>query len=175
MKTDLYQNITNQIIRALEQGTRPWHQPWSVEHAAGRVSWPPRAGGIPYQGINVLMLWAAAVEKEFSSPFWFTFKQALDLGAHVRKGEKGSLVVYADRITRTETDTAPPARARAGPRRVLAPAAQGATARRVRASAFAALVPPKKVASDFRTLGRAASEEWRPLVLSAVRCAQNQQ
>jgi antirestriction protein ArdC len=31
-----------------------------------------------------------------------TFKQALELGAHVRKGEKGSLVVYADTITRTE-------------------------------------------------------------------------
>ncbi|RUX23881.1 DUF1738 domain-containing protein, partial [Mesorhizobium sp. M4A.F.Ca.ET.050.02.1.1] len=67
---------------------------------------PLRAGGIPYQGINVLMLWAAAVEKGYATPFWLTFKQALDLGAHVRKGEKGSLVVYAGRITGTETDTA---------------------------------------------------------------------
>lgn len=106
MKPDLYQQITDQIIRALEHGTRPWHQPWNAGHAAGRITRPLRAGGIPYQGINVLMLWAAAVEKGYATPFWFTFKQALDLGAHVRKGEKGSLVVYADRITRTETDAA---------------------------------------------------------------------
>ena len=106
MKSDLYQQVTDQIIRALEQGTRPWHQPWSVDHAAGRITRPLRAGGIPYQGINVLMLWSAAVEKGYASPFWFTYLQALDLGAHVRKGEKGSLVVYADRFTRTETDAA---------------------------------------------------------------------
>lgn len=106
MKTDLYKQITDHIIRALEQGTRPCHQPWSAGHAAGRVTRPLRANGIPYQGINVLMLWCAAVEKGYATPFWFTFKQAVDLGAHVRKGEKGSLVVYADHITRTETDTA---------------------------------------------------------------------
>lgn len=43
------------------------------------------------------------MEKGFSAPVWMTFKQALELGAHVRKGEKGSLVVYADTITRTES------------------------------------------------------------------------
>ena len=50
------------------------------------------------------MLWAEAMEKGFAAPIWMTFKQALELGAHVRKGEKGSLVVYASSITRTETD-----------------------------------------------------------------------
>ena len=50
------------------------------------------------------MLWASAMEHGFSAPIWMTFRQALDLGAHVRKGEKGSLVVYADRIRRTEVD-----------------------------------------------------------------------
>ena len=48
------------------------------------------------------MLWGAAVEAGYVSPFWMTFKQALELNAHVRKGEKGSLVVYANKITRTE-------------------------------------------------------------------------
>jgi antirestriction protein ArdC len=38
----------------------------------------------------------------FGSPMWMTFKQATELNAHVRKGEKGSLVVYANSITRTE-------------------------------------------------------------------------
>jgi antirestriction protein ArdC len=67
---------------------------------------PLRANGIPYQGINVLMLWSEAIEKGYASPIWMTFKQALDLKANVRKGEHGSLVVYADKIIRIETDGA---------------------------------------------------------------------
>jgi antirestriction protein ArdC len=52
------------------------------------------------------MLWAEAVEKGYAAPIWMTFKQALELGGHVRKGEKGSLVVYASSFTRTETNDA---------------------------------------------------------------------
>jgi antirestriction protein ArdC len=62
--------------------------------------------GVPYQGINVLMLWSAAIEKGYTAPIWMTFKQALELKAHVRKGEQGILVVYANKIIRTETDQA---------------------------------------------------------------------
>ena len=68
------------------------------------MSRPLRAGGIPYRGVNVLMLWAAAMEKGYSCPLWLTYKQASELGGQVRKGEKGSLVVYANRITKTATD-----------------------------------------------------------------------
>jgi antirestriction protein ArdC len=50
-----------------------------------------RGNGVPYQGINVLMLWSAAIEKGYTAPIWMTFKQALELKAHVRKGEQGSL------------------------------------------------------------------------------------
>ena len=103
MRTDVYQKITDQIVIALEQGVRPWHQPWNVEHSAGRITRPLRGNGVPYQGINVLMLWSAAIEKGYAAPIWMTFKQALELGASVRKGEHGSLVVYADKIIRTET------------------------------------------------------------------------
>ena len=56
-----------------------------------------------YKGINVLMLWGDAELKGFVCPIWMTFPQAQELGAHVRKGEHGSLVVYADKITRAET------------------------------------------------------------------------
>jgi len=70
-------------------------KPWSGEHAAGRITRPLRGNGVPYQGINVLMLWGAAMEKGYSAPVWMTFKQALALGGAVRKGEHGSLVVYA--------------------------------------------------------------------------------
>jgi antirestriction protein ArdC len=50
------------------------------------------------------MLWSAAIAKGYAAPIWMTYRQAQELGAHVRKGEEGSLVVYADKIIRTETD-----------------------------------------------------------------------
>ena len=101
---DCYSRITNKIIADLEQGVRPWMRPWNAEHAAGRITRPLRHNGIPYKGINVVMLWSASVAKGYACPIWLTFKQALELGGNVRKGETGELVVYADRITRTETD-----------------------------------------------------------------------
>jgi antirestriction protein ArdC len=105
MKTDVYQRITDQIVCELEKGVRPWMKPWNAEHAAGRITRPLRGNGIPYKGINVLMLWSAAMEKGYAAPVWMTFKQASELKANVRKGEHGSLVVYADTIIRTEADT----------------------------------------------------------------------
>jgi len=106
MRADVYQKITDQIVSELEKGVRPWFKPWNAEHAAGRITRPLRGNGIPYQGINVLMLWSAAMAKGYAAPIWMTFRQALELGAYVRKGEEGSLVVYADKIIRTETDAA---------------------------------------------------------------------
>jgi antirestriction protein ArdC len=101
---DIYQRVTDQIVAELEKGVRPWLKPWNAEHAAGRITRPLRANGIAYRGINVLMLWAAATEHGYSAPLWLTYKQAQELGGQVRKGEKGSLVVYANTITKTETD-----------------------------------------------------------------------
>jgi antirestriction protein ArdC len=106
MKADIYQRITDQIVSELEKGVKPWLQPWNADHAGGRITRPLRAGGIPYRGINVLMLWSAAMDKGYAAPVWMTFKQAMELKANVRKGERGSLVVYADKILRTETDAA---------------------------------------------------------------------
>lgn len=106
MRSDVYQRVTDSIVAELERGVRPWLKPWNAEHAAGRITRPLRGNLIPYRGINVLMLWAEAVEKGFAAPIWMTFKQALELGGHVRKGEKGSLVVYASSITRSEADEA---------------------------------------------------------------------
>ena len=106
MKADIYQRITDQIICELEKGVRPWLKPWSAEHASGRITRPLRGNGIPYKGINVLVLWSAAMEKGYAAPVWMTFKQASELKANVRKGERGSLVVYADKIIRTEADAA---------------------------------------------------------------------
>ncbi|MES9970975.1 MAG: zincin-like metallopeptidase domain-containing protein [Candidatus Thiodiazotropha sp.] len=101
-RQDVYTRITNKIIADLEQGVRPWMKPWNAEHAAGRITRPLRHNGQAYNGINILMLWSAAVTSGYSAPIWMTFKQAKELGAHIRKGEKGELVVYANTITRTE-------------------------------------------------------------------------
>ncbi|MCZ2154973.1 MAG: ssDNA-binding domain-containing protein [Bryobacterales bacterium] len=103
-RQDVYTRITDKIIASLEQGVRPWMKPWSAGNTAGRIMRPLRHNGLPYSGINILMLWACAIEQGFTAPMWMTFKQAQELGAHVKKGEKGSLVVYANTITKTEDD-----------------------------------------------------------------------
>jgi antirestriction protein ArdC len=102
VKGDLYEKITNKIVTALENGVKPWSQPWNAEHAAGRITRPLRSNGIPYNGINVLLLWAESTERGYENPYWCTYKQATDLGGQVRKGEKGSIVVYADKIVKKE-------------------------------------------------------------------------
>ena len=86
MRTDVYQKITDQIVSELEQGVRPWLKPWNAGHGAGRITRPLRGNGIPYQGINVLMLWSEAIEKGYASPIWMTFKQALELKATCPQG-----------------------------------------------------------------------------------------
>ncbi|WP_348683022.1 ArdC family protein [Acidovorax soli] len=94
---DLYAQVTQQIIAALEAGTRPWTRPWTAIDGPA-IAKPIRSTGEPYRGINVLLLWSAALERGFSSNRWFTFKQARAAGTHVRKGEQGAMVVYAGRF-----------------------------------------------------------------------------
>ncbi len=104
MNKDVYTRVTDQIIASLEQGVRPWMKPWNAAHGAGEITRPLRHNGKPYSGVNVIMLWSAAEEQGFNAPIWMTFRQAKETGGHVRKGEKGTLVVYANTLTRTETD-----------------------------------------------------------------------
>jgi antirestriction protein ArdC len=105
-RIDIYAKITDRIIADLDGGVRPWVQPWHAGHAGGRNTKPLRHNGEPYSGINVILLWSEAVARGFSSATWMTFKQAIELGGHVRKGETGSTVVYANTFTMTETDGA---------------------------------------------------------------------
>ena len=92
--TDLYSQVTDEIIASLEAGVRPWTPSW-----AG-ASLPQRANRVAYRGINIMLLWASASRQGFVSPYWLTFKQALELGGCVRKGQKGSTVVYSNTIVR---------------------------------------------------------------------------
>ncbi|MBK3666368.1 DUF1738 domain-containing protein [Bradyrhizobium diazoefficiens] len=103
-RTDVYARITDRIVADLENGVRPWVQPWSAGNATGRITRPLRHNGEPYTGMNVLLLWSEGLARGFTSPIWMTFRQSIELGAHVRKGESGSTVIYASRFTKTETD-----------------------------------------------------------------------
>jgi antirestriction protein ArdC len=103
-RKDVYARVTDRIISNLEQGTRTWMKPWSVEHTARRITKPLRHNGTPYRGMNILLLWGEALAKGYEAPIWMTYKQAQETGGQVRKGEHGSPVVYANSITKTETN-----------------------------------------------------------------------
>src|SRR5258708_5001425 len=92
-RADIYARITDRIVADLERGVRPWTRPWTVANTAGRITRPLRYNGQPYSGVNVILLWSEAVAPGFTSPTCMTFKQAPQLGGHVRKGETGSIVV----------------------------------------------------------------------------------
>ncbi|MDF2381767.1 DUF1738 domain-containing protein [Nostoc ellipsosporum NOK] len=100
-RANLYDEVTRRIVAELEAGRFPWVQPWGAAEAAGLAPGLPRNAltGRTYSGINVLILWGAVIEHGFPSQGWLTFKQALEAGGNVRKGERGTTVVYADRFT----------------------------------------------------------------------------
>lgn len=102
-KFDLYQYVTDQIIASIEAGTPAWRKPWTGEK--GGAPFPLRSNGEPYSGINVLMLWLAADEKGYRSPYWFTYRQAQAAGGQVRKGEKSATVVKYGTFEREDEAT----------------------------------------------------------------------
>lgn len=98
-RTSLYDDITNKIIGELEEGRLPWVQPWGGADTSAPLAMPCNASsGRGYSGINILILWGAVIEKGFPGQGWLTFRQAQRLGGSVRKGERGTTVVYADRF-----------------------------------------------------------------------------
>jgi antirestriction protein ArdC len=98
-RANLYDEITSRIIDELETGRLPWVQPWGSSGVSAPLAMPKNATtGRSYSGINVLILWGAAVARGFSCQSWLTFRQALSLGGNVRKGQRGTTVVYADRF-----------------------------------------------------------------------------
>jgi antirestriction protein ArdC len=98
-RTNFYDDITNKIITELEKGRFPWVQPWGTPSAKAQLAMPKNAStNRAYSGINVLILWGEVIEKAYTGQSWLTFRQALALGGHVRRGERGTTVVYADRF-----------------------------------------------------------------------------
>lgn len=103
-RRDVAADITAKILAELEAGVMPWRKPW--DGARTGVTLPRRATGEIYRGVNVVLLWCAAFERGYGSPYWLTFNQAAKLGAHVRKGERGEIVVYYGRGVRKRLDDA---------------------------------------------------------------------
>ena len=87
---NLYADVTNRIITALEQGTPPWVCPWQN----GNTLPSNLVTGKPYRGINVLMLTTDAMSHSHTDHRWLTFKQANELGTRIRKGEHGTPIVF---------------------------------------------------------------------------------
>lgn len=99
MKKSVAELITEQIITRLEAGTIPWRKPWTP--LAGNGSPRNLVSGKPYRGINVLLLAC----QPFASPYWLTFKQAQDKGGTIRKGEKGTAVVFWNWVEVEDSET----------------------------------------------------------------------
>ncbi|NRA56856.1 MAG: DUF1738 domain-containing protein [Phycisphaerales bacterium] len=92
MALDVYKAVTDRIIELLDQGTVPWHHPIRGNDGGKPVPMS-LASQRAYRGINVFLLAVTAWLEGYESPYWLTYVQARKMGGHVRKGEKGSLVI----------------------------------------------------------------------------------
>ncbi len=97
-RPSLYDEVTAKVIAELEAGRRPWVQPWGGAGAATPGLPRNALTGRSYSGVNVLILWGAVIAEGYPSQSWLTFKQAQAAGGCVRKGERGTGVVFADRF-----------------------------------------------------------------------------
>lgn len=101
-RRDIAAEITDKILRELDAGVMPWRKPW--DGARTGVALPRRHNGDAYRGVNVIMLWSAAMARRYASPYWLTMKQANQFGASIRKGERGEIVVYYGQAIRTQRE-----------------------------------------------------------------------
>jgi antirestriction protein ArdC len=92
-RIDVYTQVTNNIIAAIEAGAGDWQMPW---HRSGEgLNRPVNIDTAKaYRGINVVSLWASAQARGFTTGTWGTYRQWQTNGCQVRKGEKSSLVVF---------------------------------------------------------------------------------
>jgi antirestriction protein ArdC len=100
----VYQRVTSAIVNAIEQGAGTYRMPWVVREDKG---FSPVSVGTakPYRGVNVLVLWSQAQSRGYGSSLWGTYRQWAELGAQVRRGERGSPVVYWGRLQGQESES----------------------------------------------------------------------
>jgi len=96
MSKAIYQEVTDSIIKQLEAGAMPWIKPWKADSTADKNFISQK----PYQGINRLILGLSSMVSGFDTPVWASFKQWQSLGCNVRKGEKGTKIVFFSPVTK---------------------------------------------------------------------------
>ncbi|RRA49300.1 DUF1738 domain-containing protein [Acidipila sp. EB88] len=101
-KLNIYETVTARILASLKAGVVPWSKPWQG-NSKGTAFPSNYRTGAPYRGINVLLLWGSP----YASNSWLTFKQAQELGGTVRKGEKGTPIVFWKKLAKQTTEGAP--------------------------------------------------------------------
>lgn len=84
-RKDVYAEVTASIVSDLEQGVAPWAKPWKVDYPGMPVHRNAHTKAA-YRGVNQLLL--AAAGDDYETPLWVTYRQAKELGGHVKKGEK---------------------------------------------------------------------------------------
>jgi antirestriction protein ArdC len=90
---DFRQEVTNGIVRLLENGVAPWQKPWHPGAAALGMPMNPTTEKT-YRGGNALHLMATGLQKGYGDPRWMTYKQASERGWQVRRGEKGTQIEF---------------------------------------------------------------------------------
>jgi len=100
---DVHRAVTESIVKAIEAGTGEFTMPWHGNGAA--IAKPQNAHTkMEYHGINVMALWAEAYGRGYQSGYWATYRQWLEVGAQVKKDEKGTVIVFYKML---ERDVAP--------------------------------------------------------------------
>lgn len=101
MTSSVYAEVTQSIIDQLEAGALPWIKPWRVDSTADKNIISQK----PYQGINRLILGLSSMVQGFDKPVWASFKQWQSLGANVKKGAKGTKIVFFSPVTKQDKAT----------------------------------------------------------------------
>jgi antirestriction protein ArdC len=101
MSQTIYSEITQSIIEQLETGAAPWIKPWKADSSADKNLVSQK----PYQGINRLLLGMSSMVKGYSVPVWASYKQWEAIGANVKKGEKGTKIVFYSPVSKENKQT----------------------------------------------------------------------
>ena len=94
MVSDIYSQVNDRILAAMEQGIIPWKRPWTGQLSTNYDS------GKQYRGVNILTLGIAEMVRGFTSPYWLTFLQANKHGGHIKRGEKATYIIFSDKKVR---------------------------------------------------------------------------
>src|SRR5258706_5239516 len=105
VKRDHRQEVTDSIVKMLEDGVAPWQKPWE---SAGMPLNPTTEKA--YRGGNAVHLMATGLSRGYEDPRWMTYKQAAENGWQVRKGGKGTHIEFSEVKAKQEEKNGEPIR-----------------------------------------------------------------